>query len=657
MGNAIVARMGLDLAPIKADLQAASQLVSQSGDRMAAGFHKGAEGSEHLLASSHRVAHQVTNVAKSLVDGGSAASVFSAGLEGVARSMHLSLGALAALEVGSVLIEGLAKTKEEAEKLQAEFLKLTAAKISPDFSGLDAIDERLKESSKALEEYRAKFETQGKTGLRNFVQDVQNKVGDLLAGGDSDTYYARKREMREGFQGAKDSSVIAATGKMSEANDISEGKQNGDSLSAEIRAINAKTNEKAGKIAERYGKDDPNGLAVKAIAQVKREGDIERENAESKHAAQERALGLEASLLYLKTQGANEEVRAAEARLRAAEETLAEGGNDREREAAKIAVDAAKEQLSVTQRTVSLKHQQQAVDIETASFVGTADEKRTLELQRQLEILQAQRATAKEDQRAEIDAAIARNEEQSRQLAFSKSEKGFQRFDIGIDATTGEGASEKLTGARRHLKNAKSHLDSLNNTDGVDPNQIAEAKEKVHSLQMSIADMEREWDTANETAKTQAEILQAQETGHISLAKQLEIELKYRERIAQANRDGNAELAAQLQTQQTLEIHAQRVAEYMKSPEQRRKDHEAARKADRDSKAYDRQVDDVRGAMARGVTDFGHGARGQIADDIRHGLDPNDHKGPVSEFKAALSGTEDLLKNTNKILASKFVAQ
>ena len=108
---------------VRTEMAAAMRSGQQGAQSIGGAFDRVDAGHEKLLRSSHRVSAQIHTVARDFAAGASAGDIFAASLEGIGRSLNISLGALAGLAIGSVAVqkiyqlhEALKKTTEEVEK-------------------------------------------------------------------------------------------------------------------------------------------------------------------------------------------------------------------------------------------------------------------------------------------------------------------------------------------------------------------------------------------------------------------------------------------------------------------------------------------------------------------------------------------------------------
>ncbi len=109
--------LGLDAEGMFNDLKNVENHVESSMSRMAGSTNSLAAAHENLLTSNHRVARQMASFSREALSGANAGNVLAAGLGGVARSMNLSLPALAAIEVVETLTAAVARAVTEYGKL------------------------------------------------------------------------------------------------------------------------------------------------------------------------------------------------------------------------------------------------------------------------------------------------------------------------------------------------------------------------------------------------------------------------------------------------------------------------------------------------------------------------------------------------------------
>jgi hypothetical protein len=133
------------------ELATAEKRYTQGMDRIGAGTNRVAGAHENLLRSNHRVARQFENFSKDMLSGADASQLFATGLEGVGRSLNLSLGALAGIGIGAVAIEKFHELHKEYKKINEEHEKLMRAPQATEFDSLSNLQTRLANVRKELE--------------------------------------------------------------------------------------------------------------------------------------------------------------------------------------------------------------------------------------------------------------------------------------------------------------------------------------------------------------------------------------------------------------------------------------------------------------------------------------------------------------------------
>ena len=157
----IMARLGLDTKGFSDGMKRANTALErhEQAIRRTSGAH------DNLFRSSHRVATQIHTVARDLAAGASAGDVFSASIEGLGRSMNLSLGALAGLAVGAVVVQKIFAVRAEFQKLTDDLAKLKKeASTSTQFQSISALEGEAKRADKILEELAERQKQRSKEG-------------------------------------------------------------------------------------------------------------------------------------------------------------------------------------------------------------------------------------------------------------------------------------------------------------------------------------------------------------------------------------------------------------------------------------------------------------------------------------------------------------
>jgi ADP-ribose pyrophosphatase YjhB (NUDIX family) len=125
------------------------------------GFNRADVAHGNLLRSGHRVSRQISEVSRDMLAGADASQVFTTSLQGLGRSLNLSLGSLAAIGVGAVGIQQVSKMHEEFKKLNEEIMQL--AHSNPNWESLNALEEHLTKVHAALAKLREQKTASGGT--------------------------------------------------------------------------------------------------------------------------------------------------------------------------------------------------------------------------------------------------------------------------------------------------------------------------------------------------------------------------------------------------------------------------------------------------------------------------------------------------------------
>ncbi len=143
LAGEIMVRLGLDTKGFSSGMNQAAQEAQRGGAAMERGLNRATAAHGNLLKSNARVAHQISNFSREMVSGADASQIFATGLEGLGRSLKLSLGALSGIFVGAVVVGNIYKAVEAAQKLRKEIADLGEDAGSGKFATLDALIARL----------------------------------------------------------------------------------------------------------------------------------------------------------------------------------------------------------------------------------------------------------------------------------------------------------------------------------------------------------------------------------------------------------------------------------------------------------------------------------------------------------------------------------
>jgi hypothetical protein len=147
-----MARLGLDTSGFSAGLTRSVAEMNTGARSMGQALGHVDTHAGNLLKSSSRVGHQISNVARDLLSGADAGTVFATALEGVGRSLKLGLGAVSGLFVGGLIVGEIAKAAKEAQKLHEDIINLTRPGPDARFENLDKLIAKLEEVRKKTRE-------------------------------------------------------------------------------------------------------------------------------------------------------------------------------------------------------------------------------------------------------------------------------------------------------------------------------------------------------------------------------------------------------------------------------------------------------------------------------------------------------------------------
>jgi hypothetical protein len=223
----IMARLGLDTKGFTDGMRTSNAVVDQHERKI----NNTGRAHDNLLRSSHRVSRQLENFNRTLLSGGDAADVLAVGLEGIGRSLNISLGALAILGAGAVGLVQIHKLTAEFEKINTEVEKLLKFDANPDFKSLSALEQHLSKIGEELDKIKGQqkgsnwFADAFRGGGMNALWDI----GGFLTG--ANKARSERASQISGLEGAQD---------------------------ADQRSIATKRRRKNGMKGDKFGAFDPN---------------------------------------------------------------------------------------------------------------------------------------------------------------------------------------------------------------------------------------------------------------------------------------------------------------------------------------------------------------------------------------------------------------
>ena len=224
MADSITWLLNADASQVRAEMRKSVQDVTTGTGEIVNGFNRADVAHGNLLRSGHRVSRQISEVSRDMLAGADAGQVFADSLQGLGRSLNLSLGSLAAIGVGAVGIQQVSKMHEEFKKLNEDIMQL--ARSNPNWESLSALEEHLTKVYAALAKLREQKTSSG--GAFGWIGDLVR----AWAGGtprEGESMFQMVRRQREdqisGLEGSVGADQMAIANKR-------RGKKGGDRYSA-----------------------------------------------------------------------------------------------------------------------------------------------------------------------------------------------------------------------------------------------------------------------------------------------------------------------------------------------------------------------------------------------------------------------------------------
>lgn len=636
MSDAITFSFGGDISNYRraiaeavAETRTGAEQIKQAAN--SAGGEEFKKTGEHAFSAATKMqmlGHAVRSISDQVSAGQSAVRALSMEMGRLGPVLGIGIGAAVGLTAISMLVGKIGEAESEAEKLK-QSLNDALLPDNPDFSTIEELKKKLAEVQQVSKGIKGELQSAFSSAL---TETYGNRIAQLWAKITGGAPVQKFDPTRDSIQAAgKERDLeLGVTGK--EAGQLAE-RQTGFSSGADAEArakAERELNERLGAASKLETHEGRHAAAANAREQYR----IEIEELDKKLAKKKEDVALEAELLRIKRQGDSDAgIQEAEARLKAAREDLARANREEEGTAVNK-VEAAEEAVRQAEKELHLTQMRHAAELEIASFTGTAEAKKTLELQKQLELAQEIQRLAKPNEKDAADIGVARAQsaitEHNRQTHYATEE-------ADITATTGRGRAQQRERARRELELAREKQGDVyamgNAASDLDRSQADAA---VNKKKKAYDDLDESIRRATEDTELQTVLMEAQADHQVTIAEALQIELHYRDRIAQAIRDGNTELANQLTAQQQIAMHQAGVKRHSMTPAERQAEKAQQRRDKWESNSFDREVDNVQGEMDRNgkqgthvagkdsdghefyTNDFGTGRRGEIADEIKN---------------------------------------
>lgn len=567
-GNALTARIGLDATDYKKELQTVQKATMQAQKQMETGAKTwGVESKKagKTATDAHKAPSSGgTRAAGDLLNMATASSGAVNELNILTHTLGLPLAggiglavAIGVMEKLKAATEAVTEANEEAKKEIGKNLSAQSAAgpestkhaLEAKSAAIDKLQNSRGKLSEAADSVSSMFGNPGQT-LKVFGLDTGIGGGANL----------KSLQLQKRLEQDRVELLVKSAGLVREETAGREKATYASTEELELLNLQVKTRQKLAQIEL----DSPVGMAASAKEQVRSEAAIEEAKIKRVAAAKKDDLYLERRLTEIRKDGANVEIESARVKLMTAKALLNLAVTDEAKSEGQNGVAAAQVDYDMAVRTRAELNAQLKVQKQIAEMVAAPQEKQRAQLEGDRELLKERLKNAKPDERPKIEVELAVNEAQWR--AFNQGLIEKQRRIAGSDAEagTGRGEAEQLRAMREKLDRGKKALEQDKKNPEMDPEALAAARAQLVALEHTYLDISEARDRGVQHAKDDAQIMQLELAHNPIMAQALRTQLDFREKIRQANKDGNTELAAQLQKQMQLTLAAQAQALAMK---------------------------------------------------------------------------------------------
>jgi hypothetical protein len=553
-GASITARMGMDAGDMRKELRSIEAESAASGKRM-----------QKHMADAHKGSGSNNRAIGDALDA-------ITGEKGWVMRMNmlqhsLPIAAFAGLAVGAEkLNEALQKSVEAAKDARAELAKPIQPVIAQGgeavkqaLADIDKVDAKLKESSEGWAGYL--------TELAEMLIGPEKLLGDAIIG---KKFVPWGNEVNVGLRqdlAEKRASVGAegATQAKEETEERSKALHIGKEALAIVETEKA-TREKIATIKNDHTL--PADLSRAQQNQAGKEGAEKVLALKSAQAAGKINLATEEAITAVKKKGVDVEVKSLEARLNGEKMLAAEAAKVSEQAGAEamVKVHATEVEYEAAQRVSAEKKEQLSIEMEVAQVQGGADARHAAALDLESAELKKRWQGAREDERAQISAAIAKNEQAKLEAATEQVRKNARLRDTQIDSHKGQGQMEEAYAVAAHLANARVEKSATDADPNASPQEKADAGKKVNDLKKQYDEVWHVIGETNQEAQENIEILDAQLAKQDQIAEALRTQFEFQKKIAQAEKDELPDTAKSLRMEQekTLALQLQNLARQVK---------------------------------------------------------------------------------------------
>jgi hypothetical protein len=544
--NSIIARMGLDLDGVKRDFSSAEKLAVRSAHKMESEMKKASSGHGGGMAGNRAIGDSLDAIT---------------GTRGWVMRMtmlqhSLPIAAVAGLAIG---LEKAHEAFEELVKASDHAREVLSKPMSVAVAGGDVTSyiEGLKKAQEELHEKNS-----GGSGVMATIGAMLHQAGAKLGNavrGDSANDDSNEIVKSHALEKRLEEQRLAAAVQFKELTNqqIEERREAVAIGGKELEIVTAR--QRMEKEIANIQATAPTETRSTLINERRAAFDIEKEEIDRKQEASDRELDLQRALQKIKMVGRDVAVEEAKARLEAATKEKEAARGPQAYRAAQIKEQDASNAVVDAQNATDEHRAQLSIATAMANFRGPEDEKHLekLDLEREQLEHQLRLLGQQDDKRKEINAKIAENDSQYRAAQREQEARVHSRADTFIDATTGEGESERARNIERKLAEAKRYQKQLNSHSESSEDARAAAGAKVAELTKQQAEMARSREKSVRDARNEVAVMTEQLSQHAAVADAMRTQFEFADKIAEAHRNGNKGLEEALKLQQRLALAGQ----------------------------------------------------------------------------------------------------
>lgn len=502
----------------------------------------GGAGSGHDGGNAGQLMHSSRAIMDMTLAGQSPVQAAMMEVPRVMQGMGASLGSTLLVGALGGLGVKLYEAHDEAKKLRRELDDL--GQVSPDAASVSigSIEKRLEAASTAAKHFEA--------ASSDFMQVFQVTLGQIAQHpmtGLKDLVPAAMDGIEDGQRYAE-AMVSQQTGRLV--------KRQGVDLALDHRREQGDPTEAVDRVRQKY-KEERTEIMVKAstgeidpkqqnalIEQSKEREEIAVREQQHRQQGAAAALALEKQILTVKRDGADVDVRIAQARLNAARDTRNNGKQQGpEYDANSLAIAQAKDALHNAERTAEIHRDELDTRTRIATFQGTADDKHLNALLEEESRLKRLLKLYKDqpDQQTGVNAALAQNQGAQTDFSRVQADRQDQAYMNHFAAGIGRGPDE----ARRSLNGQilNTQVEMRRNTDTAgnpkDPVLFSQQEKTLHDLKQALDDLNQSEKDRLQSIRDQTHALKEHGFEQTGEDKKKDIRQKYREQIDKATRNND----------------------------------------------------------------------------------------------------------------------